>query len=176
VGGGIRGGLTIVGETGGSGRGRLRNEGIVSTSAAQVFGTANDNLVIDALISDNSNAVWVTDCGGVLEFKHGNTDLKGLFTDQFTTYAFSFGLNGGTLKFNANVRTCGDYERNGDGYKNDCGGIDVENSASFKYAGFTGSCDNPDTDGASSDTPNNCSGTDQFFEVNSDVAADDCDD
>lgn len=167
IGGGIRGGLTVVGQTGGTNRGILRNEGIVSTDAAQVTGTANDNVIIDANIEDNSSAVWVTDCTGTMEFKHGNTDMKGLFTDRYSGYGFiGFGIDGGTFKFNATVRTCGTYEREG------CGGLTFLNNAEFKYASFSGSCTNPDTNGTSSDTPNNCSGTDQFFIVNTNEAAD----
>ncbi len=165
-GGGIRGGMTITGLTGGSNRGILRNEGIVSTSAAMVFET-NDDLVIDAAIEDNTDAIWVTDCLGTMEFKHGSINLVGEFTDEFTGYSASSGNDGGTFKFLEDVRTCGTYWRFG------CGGIDVE-SASFKYANFKsgGGCTNPDTDGPSEDTPNNCSETDEFYEVDTDVSAD----
>ncbi len=156
---GIIGGMTITGLTGGTNRGILRKEGNVHAAAYVVFGD-DDEIVIDADIEDTSDAVWSTDCEAIMEFKYGSTALQGLFSDKRVSQP------GGIFKFNADVRTCGDYERGG------CGGIDVENSASFKYAGFTGSCDNPDTDGPSEDTPNNCSETDEFYEVDFDVSED----
>lgn len=71
----------------------------------------------------------------------------------------------------ANIRTCGDYVRDGDGTATTAAGIDVDDT-SFKYVRFSGCCGNPDTDGTSSDTPNNCGGTDQFYEIDFDVTAD----
>lgn len=157
IGDGILGGMTITGLTGGTNRGILRNEGKVMALNVLVFGD-DDQIVIDADIEDTSDAVWSLDCGAIMEFKYGSTALQGQFSDD------GFNIAGGTFKFNANVRTCGDYRRRG------CGGIDIVGSVVFQYAGFSGSCENPGT-GPSTIIPNNCA-SDDFFEIASDVSED----
>lgn len=158
--GGIRGAMTITGETGGTNRGILRNEGIVSTSAGLIL-VDDERLLIDAAIESTSDGVWVTDCTGVMQFNFGSTSLQGLFTDEFVEFGSPLeGLNGGIFKFFEDVRTCGTYRRVAEGQ------VNVDNAV-FQYANFDGFCENQ-SQSPQTITPYICE-SGEFFEIDEEL-------
>lgn len=124
---GIRGSLTIMGVRVGGSTGTFINEGLVESTGLLV-------LHADTIIDDIDGAIWrAKECGPVLRFDRQALGLEGDFIVEC----------GATLRFNASIKTCGDLSSY-------AGEIDVNNSATFKYVGFStpGECDEPGSGGS----------------------------
>ncbi|MFM9996289.1 MAG: G8 domain-containing protein [Phycisphaerales bacterium] len=118
---GIRESLTIRGLTAsGQTNGTFVNQGLVEA-------VGHLTLHADTILDDDGTGLWkAVSCKTVLQFDRQALGLDG---------DFQLGC-GSKFLFNASIKTCGTLIYNSTG-------IDVENSATFQYAAFSGSQANP---------------------------------
>lgn len=143
--------------------------GVVGSMTVEGDGTFNNLAIVDAgslmifqtgAIDDASGAAWYTGCKSTMQFDVGSTALEGDFSEDPPSNPGS-----GVFVFNADVKTCGAYERG-------CGSITLGNNITFKYATYVnvsgGTCTNP---GIGQTDPGSC--TDPWI-VSTNVTGSNC--